>query len=585
MFRDWKREAGVIILFGLVYLVCSFLIRNSYYQLIITLIPIWATLALSWNILGGYAGFVSFGHAAFFGLGAFGVAIAEHHFGISPWISIPAAMVVGAIAGLLVGYPTFRLQGHYFALAMLAYPLALLYLFEWLGFQEIPIPMRRENPLAHMQFNDPRAYTAIAVVILLAAMLVSLAIERSRFGLALFAIRQDEKAAEAAGINTRRWKLIAMAVSGAMAAVAGGLYSVVILVVTPPSVFGLITSAQALILTLFGGPGILWGPVIGAFVIVPLAEVLNAELGEYLPGIQGVVLGLAIIIVTLAAPGGIYWWVRDRLRVRQTPIILPPVPAITIAETAKPETSTEPILRVCQIARAFGGVHALQDVSFDVMPGSILGIIGPNGAGKTTLFDVLNGFTVPDAGSIEYMGTNLFGMPTNKIAKLGISRTFQVARIFPRMSVTENVLTGAWSTAVGGAEALARTAVALRTVGLLDRNEVEGGALTNKEVRLLEIARALASNPRLVLLDETLAGLSRSDITEVITVIRRLPGMGITVVIIEHTMHAMLQIAERLLVLDHGKVLKIGAPAAVIEDPAVVEAYLGHKWAARHAQA
>jgi branched-chain amino acid transport system permease protein len=582
MFREWKRDAAIIVLFGIAYLAATLLIRDSYYLLIATLIPIWALLGLSWNILGGYAGFISFGHAAFFGLGAYAVVIAEHHFGISPWFSIPATAVLGAAAGLVIGYPTFRLHGHYFALAMLAYPLALLYLFEWLGYQEISIPMRREAPIAHMQFSDQRAYCVIAVVLMIGAMLISLAIERSRFGLALFAIRQDERAAEAAGFDAWRWKMRAMAVSGMIAAVGGGLYAVIILIITPPSVFGLLTSAQALILALFGGSGVLWGPVIGAMTLVPAVELLHTHLGEILPGIQGVVLGVAIIAVTLAAPGGLYWWARGHLRIKPSSTILPQ-PAPVSADRNVTSDPAIPILRVRGVSKSFGGVQALQDVSFDVFPNTILGVIGPNGAGKTTLFDVLNGFATPQAGSVEYGGVAITGLRPNRLAAMGMGRTFQIARIFPEMSVAENVLAGAWCGANGTDEALARTANALEFVGLFDRAGVEASSLTNREIRLLEIARALAGNPSLLLLDETLAGLSRDDVADVILVVRRLPSIGVTVVIIEHTMHAMLQAADRLLVLDHGKVLTAGLPGEVIREPAVIEAYLGHKWMARHA--
>jgi len=373
-----------------------------------------------------------------------------------------------------------------------------------------------------------------------------------------------------------------MAVSGMIAAVGGGLYAVIILIITPPSVFGLLTSAQALILTLFGGSGVLWGPVIGAMTLVPAVELLHTHLGEILPGIQGVVLGVAIIAVTVAAPGGLYWWARRRLGIKPTPIVLPP-PAPRPAAPVAAADSAIPILRVRGVSKSFGGVHALQDVSFDVFPNTILGVIGPNGAGKTTLFDVLNGFTVPQAGSVEYAGTAVTGLRPNRLAATGMGRTFQIARIFPQMSVAENALTGAWCGANGVDDALARTANALEFVDLTGRAGVEASSLTNREIRLLEIARALAGNPRLLLLDETLAGLSRDDVADVISVVRRLPGIGITVVIIEHTMHAMLQAADRLLVLDHGKVLTTGLPGEVIREPAVIEAYLGHKWMARHA--
>ena len=173
------------------------IVTNSYYQLMLTLVPIWAVMGLSWNILSGYTGLVSFGHAAFFGLGAYTVTIALVHFDITPWLGIPLGMIVGAIAGIVIGYPTFRLRGQYFALSMLAYPMALLYVFEWLGYQEVPLPMKRAAPAFYMQFSDYRVYIALAVALLVSSLLVSLAVERSRFGMALVAIKQNEPAAEA----------------------------------------------------------------------------------------------------------------------------------------------------------------------------------------------------------------------------------------------------------------------------------------------------------------------------------------------------------------------------------------------------
>ena len=216
----------------------GFLVRNSYYQLMMTLVLIWATMGLGWNMLSGYSGMISFGHAAFFGLGAYTVTIAFVKFGITPWLGIPLGVLVGVIAGVLIGIPTFRLRGHYFALSMLAYPLAMLYVFEWLGYQEVSLPMKRENPIAYMQFTDQRAYMVISMIVMVACMIISLHVERSRFGRSLLAIKQNQPAAEAAGINATRWKMYAMMLSAGMAAAAGGLYAIILLVVTPQTVFG-----------------------------------------------------------------------------------------------------------------------------------------------------------------------------------------------------------------------------------------------------------------------------------------------------------------------------------------------------------
>ena len=314
-----RRHLIVLAVVSVVYLLITLFVTNSYYQLILTLVPVWALFGVSWNILSGYGGQLSFGHASFFGIGAYTVTLSIIYWGLSPWLGIPLGAIFGGLAAIAIGFPTFRLRGHYFALSMLAYPLAILYVMQYLGFQEVSIPMHRENALAFMEFSEPRIYTLIAVLLLVGGVVVSLIIENSRFGLALLAIRQNELAAEAAGINARLWKMRSLVVSGMMGAVAGGFYARVLVVVTPDSVFGMLVSAQAVVVTLFGGVASVWGPVIGAAILVPLAETLQAELGTYLPGIQGVVYGVAIIAVMLLSPDGLYWTIRDRWLHREAP--------------------------------------------------------------------------------------------------------------------------------------------------------------------------------------------------------------------------------------------------------------------------
>jgi len=576
------RPLAIIAAFTLLYAAGSMLVTSQYYQLMLTLVPIWAAMGLSWNILSGYSGLISFGHAAFFGLGAYTVTLMLVHWGVTPWIGIPAAMVVGAVAALLIGYPTFRLRGHYFALSMLAYPLALLYLFEWLGYQEVALPMKREAPAAYMQFSDYRVYIAVALVLLVIALLVSLAVERTRFGMALTAIKQNEPAAEAAGIDTLRWKMRAIGLSGALAAAAGGLYAVVLLVVTPQTVFGMLTSAQALVVTLFGGVGTMWGPLIGASILVPLNETLQARLGNVIPGIQGVVYGMAVILVILLAPEGLFWRVRDRLFARtstRAPVVAPvSLPQPVARPTIHPRGGL--LLEVTHVSRAFGGLQAVEAVSFTVRQGTILGIIGPNGAGKTTLFNLLNGFTRPDRGRVLLEGRDIMGLKPNRVCRLGVGRTFQVVRTFARMSVLQNVAAGALVATRVDDEALRMARAALDRVGLSARAHETAGTLSNHELRLMELARALASAPKLLLMDETLAGLGRQEVEDMIGVIRSLAQSGTTIVIIDHTMHAMVRLADELLVLDHGRVLDRGAPAQVTRNPAVIEAYLGKKWVA-----
>jgi len=555
-------------------------VTNSYYQLQLTLIPLWACFAMAWNILSGNSGLISFGHASFFGAGAYTVALAAHLGHVSPWISIPLCAPLGGMLGLIIGYPTFRLRGYYFALAMLAYPLALMNVFDWLGFQEISIPMQRESAFAHMQFSDPRAYTFVALAMMVIVVLVALKVERSRFGHSLFAIKQNEPAAEAAGIDTLRWKLRAITLSGAIACMAGGMYAVVLLVVTPPAVFGAGVSAQALILTMFGGVGIIWGPLIGAFTLIPLAEYFRAELADKLPGIQGVIYGLAITLVILLAPDGIFWRVRDRFVSRRQMAPTAEAPAAAALVSAERPPLGDVVMRVDNLSRSFGGLRAVDEVSFEVRENEILGIIGPNGAGKTTLFNLLNGFLPPNEGSVDYRGQSLLGLKPNQVCRLGVARTFQVVRPFLRMTVRQNVIVGAYVAAATDAEAEVMADEALVRVGLSHKAGSLAQGLTNKELRLLELARALASRPRLLLMDETFAGLGREEVEEVLETIRSLPAGGTTVVIIEHTMHAMVRLADRFVVLDHGRVIATGLPDVVTKSPDVIEAYLGKKWMA-----
>jgi branched-chain amino acid transport system permease protein len=574
-----KRDLTALVGLSAAYLGVSTLVTNSYYQLILTLVPIWATFGVSWNILSGYGGQLSFGHASFFGIGAYTVGLSLVYWQLTPWLGIPLGMAVAALAAVIIGIPTFRLRGHYFALSMLAYPLAILYFMQYFGFQEVSMPMHREAPAAFLQFTNPHWYTLVSVVLLIGGTFACMLVENSRFGLALLAIRQNELAAEAAGINARLWKMRALVVSGMIAAAAGGLYACVLLVLTPDSVFGMLVSAQAVVVTLFGGVASIWGPIIGAAVLVPLAESLNAELGNILPGIQGVVYGVAIIAIMLASPEGLFWTIRDKFFKPKPPEPLPASLAHAVP-VQMPQRGTL-LLSVKGLTKNFGGLRAVGDVGFDVKAGEILGIIGPNGAGKTTLFNLLNGVLPTDSGTATLAGETMTGKKVYQICRMGVGRTFQVVRSFPRLPLLDNVIVGAYGAGLSDADAIASAAHALQRVGLADLAGVAAGQLTNKQLRLMELARALAGAPKIVLLDETLAGLGRDECDDVLNVLQRLRDEGTTVVIIEHTMHAMLRIADRLVVLDHGRVLAEGLPRAVVENRAVIEAYLGKKWAAK----
>jgi ABC-type branched-subunit amino acid transport system ATPase component/ABC-type branched-subunit amino acid transport system permease subunit len=578
-----RKDLTHIGLFGLVYVVIALLISNSYYQLIMTIVPIWAVMGLSWNLLSGYSGLISFGHAAFFGLGAYLVALCLSVWNLSPWFTIVLATITGGISGLLVGLPTFRLRGHYFALAMLAYPLALLYIFEWLGYQEVALPMNREAPLAYMQFENPFFYVLIAVILLMLVMAITSMLSHSRFGLSLLAIKLDEDAAEAAGINTLYWKLVAIAVSGAIAGAAGGFYAVVLLIVTPLAVFGMLVSAQALIFAMFGGVGTLWGPVLGAFILVPLSEILYARYAADFPGIQGVIYGVAIIAVILFAPEGILWKLRS-LRNPEQGRLLASFASVSSADSneeilACHNGDSDPeIMAVANLSKAYGGLMAANDLSLSVKKGELLGIIGPNGAGKTTLFNLLNGFVKPDSGNVIFQGQSLLKKRPSKICAMGVARTFQVAKPFAHLSILDNVVLGAYVHSKNEDEARRYASAAIKLVGLLEKSAEPASNLTSFELRLMELARALASRPSLILVDEILAGLDSAAMANVLDVLRKVQVLGITIVIIEHSMQAMVQLVDRFIVLDHGALLAEGSPDEIVRDERVIEAYLGKKW-------
>jgi ABC-type branched-subunit amino acid transport system ATPase component/ABC-type branched-subunit amino acid transport system permease subunit len=577
--RGWLGIAAVVA----VGLVLSLALTERYHHRILTLVFLWATMGLAWNIISGYAGQISFGHQAFFGIGAYVTVLLAAKLQLTPWLGMLAGAGVAVLAALLIGTPTFRLAGIYFGLATLAYPLIFRILMDFLGYQEVAIPMVRDHPVRFMQFEEPRTFDVLALALLAATLVLSRLIETSRLGYSLRAIKENEQAAEAMGVDAFRCKMAAYVLSAAPAALAGAIYAHAILfVVTPDGVFGVIAIVQTLTVCLVGGVGTLWGPVIGAAIMIPISEILDTTAGDRFPGIQGVVYGATLMAIMMWAPEGLFWRLRRRPAsvARATPVA--GVPGTADAPVTAPAAPGPVQLEVRGISKAFIGLQALAEVSFDVREGEILGIIGPNGAGKTTLFNVLNGFLLPDQGLVRWGGAPITGLPPHLVCRRGIGRTFQVVRFFPHLTVLENVLVGAFAHGAAPAAARERARASLAQVSLAGQADVLPAGLTTLELRLMELARCLATSPRLVLLDEPLAGLSTDGVELMAVMIRRTRAAGVTVVIIEHTIQALVKLADRLVVLDHGRRLAEGVPGEVTRNPAVIEAYLGKRWLARH---
>jgi branched-chain amino acid transport system permease protein len=554
-------------------------------------ICVFAALSTAWNIVGGYAGQLSLGHTVFYGVGAYTTALLIQHFGLTPWIGMWVGAALSALVGIGIGYPCFRLRGPFFSLATIAFlevaRLLAIHFKELTGGSAgLIVPLK--IGWAWMIFQDKFNYLIIAFGFLLITLAVALTIRKSRLGYYLTAVREREDAARAAGINNTAVKLQALAISAALTALVGAFHGMYMTFLEPATMFSLPTAIQIAMFALIGGLGTVAGPLLGAVLIVPVAELGRGWLGAAASGLHGFVYGTVLVLATLTLSNGLVGtfgpaisrWI-ERLPGggrRPADIIPPPVREIGGAVG-------EPVLEAENLVKRFGGLTATNDVTLTVKRREILGVIGPNGAGKTTIFNLISGFLKPTSGTVAVVsssGTWVSPASPDAYARLGVGRTFQVVQPFGKLTVLENIMIGAFLHHRKVDDTRAAALRAAQIVGLEEQKDVEARNLPIGGLKRLELARTLAIEPSILLLDEVMAGQSQADTARMVQVIRMIRDTGVTIIAIEHNMQAIMSLSDRIVVIDSGRVIAEGLPQAVVKDRKVIEAYLGEDFV--HAQ-
>ena len=531
-------------------------VANSYYVFIMATLALTAVAGIGLNVLLGLAGQVSFGHVGFYALGAYAVAVLTVAAQWNFWLALPVAALLAGATGGLLALPALRVRGPYLAMVTIAFGFVIENLaVEWKsvtggqnGIMGVPQPA-----LGAFAFGE----RGVAIASLGLAALATYGfwlLAKSRWGAAMRAVKDSEVAAESIGLDPVRIKTLAFAISAVYAGVAGAFFASLSGFVTP-STFTFSQSIIFVLVVIIGGAGSLSGPLVGATIVVLLPEAL-AALAEY----RLLFFGALLLGVLWLAPDGVTGLVERLLAPRRKPRF-----------ASAGEVTLPPAQRLTLMARglgiAFGGVKAASDVSLHAPSGKVTSLIGPNGAGKTTLLNMLSGFYRPDAGSIAIGGREIAGEPAWRIARAGIARTYQTTQLFGSMSVAENLAIA------GGDEAL------LAFVGYRGDMGTRAADLPHVDKRLVEIARALATRPAVLLLDEPAAGLAREDKARLARLLRRIAQSGVAVVLVEHDMPVVMGISDTVVVLDAGVVIAAGAPADVQRDPAVRKAYLGEEGA------
>jgi branched-chain amino acid transport system permease protein len=564
--------------------------HNAYHQNVLLLAFLLAVMASSWNIISGYAGYVSLGHSVFLGIGAYAVAITGEHLTVSPFWLTPVGAVAAALSALVLGAVIMRTRGHSFVIITIAFLFLMqLVALNWSsltggsGGATLPLP-RWSLDWVYTPF-----YYALLVLLAL-SMLLSWWIRRTKFGTGLIAIREDENKAAAIGITTPVYKVLAFVASAVLIGAAGGIYGYFLNFFEPRGMFNILTSVEIVLAVLLGGRATIWGPVLGAFALQGIKEATNVYLGgsEAHLVVFGVLMGLVVLFMPRGVLPTVSGWVERRqtagVAVPSIEVRARPAPASLEARAATNGHGggRRALLEVKGARKSFGGISAVDGCSLSVQEGTITALIGPNGSGKTTLFNLIDGTMRADAGEIWFDGRQIDGQRPWVRAHAGIGRTFQITRLFHQMTVLENVVAPlrsfSWrqlaADAVSGPEA-ARAEELLDFVGMGKFGGVRAAALSYGQQKLVELAQVLMLDPKLIMLDEPAGGINPTLIEHMAEMIRELNRQGKTFLIVEHNMPLVLGLCDPVLVLARGSCICSGTPSEVQADPRVLDAYLG----------
>lgn len=545
---------------------------NGYELFVLSLVGLTALVGIGLNILFGLTGQISLGHVGFYALGAYTVAILTKDVGMSFWLALPLAGLLAGVAGTLLAVPAMRVRGPYLAMVTIAFGFIIEHAIAewdsltggWNGIFGIPMPQ-----LAGHAF-DQQAMSMLVIVLVAAGLLFYAFFRASRWGQAMRALQDSEIAAQSLGLNPIVLRTAAFFLSALITGIAGGVFAVISSFISPGS-FPFLESILFLLVVMIGGTYTVLGPLVGALVVVLIPETLS-WLGEY----RFLFVGVLLLLVLRLAPQGLVGLVTGLWRGRGAGDRIS-------GDDTDPECLTRENhaqgLRVDDVGISFGGVKAVQALSLAAKPGEITSLIGPNGAGKTTALNLIAGFYRPDSGTVYLGNTPLKAGRAHAAARAGIARTYQTTRLFAQMTVLENlavaIAQGRLRLAHGRAARREAAGNLLSFVGYDGDLQAPAGALAHIDKRLVEIARALALGPDVLLLDEPAAGLGADDTRRVGALLRRVADMGYTVLLIEHDMELVMGISDRVVVLDAGQKIADAVPAVVRRDPAVLKAYLG----------